>query len=543
MADTEPRGAIQVDSVSSIPQFEQSEQNDEVQMESHYGRCHKFKYKARKFSSKAALMVLIWNMLINTMFGSLSNLYLLFHLSDMANLPIEVITDILPMTALVLSALLSGWLADTYLGHYRMAKIGLILIFTSAVLLCLLVVAMEISEVELSMILRAFLYSVTASLTTGSAAVLLVNLPQVGLDQMPDCTTESITSFITWYIASFFTGFWIGDIASTVGFACVGKDFVIVFNLFPIVLLAFVLISDIFLTSKWLILAPKSHQSLKTVYRVLKFAKQHKAPVNRSALTYWEEEIPPRIDLGKSRYGGPFTTEQVEDVKTLFRILVITIPLWISLLSFFMYSNSISLLDSDPTILSNGTVQNCTTEVLKCFTYNWFLLAIILTIVFELTVYPLIGHKLPSSIQRIGASTLFIVITNTLCFFLIIYYYYINPFVPTVLAYIHSLGVAVIFVAFLTSSVEFVCAQTPYHMRGLLLGYLWCMTFCMLALAGFVFYVIKDNTTPFAVLVHSIAATLLSFAGFVLFLCSCSLVQEKSERRHIQPSPVGRGLL
>ena len=29
----------------------------------------------------------------------------------------------------------------------------------------------------------------------------------------------------------------------------------------------------------------------------------------------------PRIDFGKSKYGGPFTTEQVEDVKTFFRAL------------------------------------------------------------------------------------------------------------------------------------------------------------------------------------------------------------------------------
>ena len=29
-------------------------------------------------------------------------------------------------------------------------------------------------------------------------------------------------------------------------------------------------------------------------------------------------------DFGKSKYGGPFTTEQVEDVKTFLRLLVIT---------------------------------------------------------------------------------------------------------------------------------------------------------------------------------------------------------------------------
>ncbi len=85
--------------------------------------------------------------------------------------------------------------------------------------------------------------------------------------------------------------------------------------------MSIVLISDIYLTPKWLIIEPKSPQCLKTIYQVLKFAAKHKAPLNRSALTYWEEDIPSRMDLGKSRYGGPFTTEQVEDVKTLLRVL------------------------------------------------------------------------------------------------------------------------------------------------------------------------------------------------------------------------------
>ena len=76
---------------------------------------------------------------------------------------------------------------------------------------------------------------------------------------------------------------------------------------------------------KWLIIEPKSSQPLKTIYQVLKFAAKHKAPLNRSALTYWEENIPSRIDLGKSKYGGPFTTEQVEDVKTVLCIMVVNV--------------------------------------------------------------------------------------------------------------------------------------------------------------------------------------------------------------------------
>ncbi len=38
---------------------------------------------------------------------------------------------------------------------------------------------------------------------------------------------------------------------------------------------------------------------------------------------YWEDKPYSRIDLGKSKYGRPFTTEQVEDVKTFFRILAL----------------------------------------------------------------------------------------------------------------------------------------------------------------------------------------------------------------------------
>ena len=57
------------------------------------------------------------------------------------------------------------------------------------------------------------------------------------------------------------------------------------------------------------------------MFKVLRYAWKHKFPERHSALTYWEEGLPSRIDLGKSKYGGPFTVEQVEDVKTLGRIL------------------------------------------------------------------------------------------------------------------------------------------------------------------------------------------------------------------------------
>ena len=59
------------------------------------------------------------------------------------------------------------------------------------------------------------------------------------------------------------------------------------------------------------------------VYDVIRYAIKHKHPTQRSAFTYCEDTIPSRIAFGKQDYGGPFTTEQVENVKTLFRIILL----------------------------------------------------------------------------------------------------------------------------------------------------------------------------------------------------------------------------
>ena len=48
---------------------------------------------------------------------------------------------------------------------------------------------------------------------------------------------------------------------------------------------------------------------MKIICEVLKYSWKHKIPELRSALTYWENDIPSRIDLGKDKYGGPFTYE------------------------------------------------------------------------------------------------------------------------------------------------------------------------------------------------------------------------------------------
>ena len=98
----------------------------------------------------------------------------------------------------------------------------------------------------------------------------------------------------------------------------------------------------------------RDHRSVNStpyhlVYHVLKFAKEHRSPIQRSALTYW----PSRIDLDKRKYGGPFTIENVKTFLQLLKLLLslsgILVVLLVATLLYFQELESFN--DSQPICL------------------------------------------------------------------------------------------------------------------------------------------------------------------------------------------------
>ena len=77
------------------------------------------------------------------------------------------------------------------------------------------------------------------------------------------------------------------------------------------------LLNDIFIEQ------PVLQNPLKLVYKVIKNALQNKHPQCRNAFTYCEDELHSCMHFGKRKYGGPFTTEQVEDIKMFIRVLAV----------------------------------------------------------------------------------------------------------------------------------------------------------------------------------------------------------------------------
>ena len=294
------------------------------------------------------------------------------------------------LVLVVLAAIISGWLADTKVGRSKVVQTGLFITWLGVVLetvFSTLISVHTTSKVVYYTLLA--LQHVALYTAYGGAALFFPNILQFGLEQMPDASSDAMTAFISWILIVTFLGE--GSFGLAVTLKCCIYDLLDNNTLRSVIaclrlldnnpLIACALLSvamcSKFLFSHWLIDHRQNHHPLKTVYRVLKFAKQHKCPVNRSAFTYCEDEIPSRIDLGKSKYGGPFTTEEVEDVKTFFKILLVITVIFAILITVFIQK----------AVPFPSIEESCLTCLLANFN-GFFTDAVFLT--YEYIVYPCI---------------------------------------------------------------------------------------------------------------------------------------------------------
>ena len=162
------------------------------------------------------------------------------------------------------------------------------------------------------------------------------NAIQFGLDQLLEAPTPKLIAFIHWY-------YWTHNAVQlvvmylTIGWKIFGENRLLrdVINnsggIIIITILDLAVIGSLVLLHKskrHLYILRAGLNPFKNIYKVLKYSWNHKVPQHRSAFTYWEEDIPRRIDLGKNKYGGPFTNEEVEDTKTFLRILPLPLCLF-----------------------------------------------------------------------------------------------------------------------------------------------------------------------------------------------------------------------
>ena len=428
--------------------------------------CCKLTYNMRKVRNKGAIVVLIGNYLV------ISLVYYLGLLQDQK--PYFITWSI--------TVPLVGWLADVCIGRYRIMCLSMWIMWTAFML------STASSVITQSMYVHdnvdkylTLSLNIVGSIGLG---VYLANVIQFGLDQLQDASTDEIMSFISWFSWTTISG----GIAAEYLHICLHEEYLILAKLFVFFSLSVALILSI-LTNNVVIKEPVTQNPFKLVYQVLKYAIKNKHPQRRSAFTYCEDDLPSRIDFGKSKYGGPFTTEQVEDVKMFFSILA-AIPLGCIPLSVVMIADQLSLQmykvvssykpNNTTEYYSTASVTNCTIAILIPF--------------YEFVVYPVL-RKHFSWVKTYNKITLGVLLqiarlTTLMLFVIKVRYVYLKHsnynatiqcvfqeehgalsssldsklmLLPSVL---NSLSVLTL----LIGSVEFICAQTPYFMRGLMFG-------------------------------------------------------------------------
>ena len=233
---------------------------------------------------------------------------------------------------------LLGHLAEVYLTRYRAMKCGLVILIMGEAILILCCVVYITTDSQYKLVVLLFGLS-GAALTIIGTGLFEANAIQFGLDQLLEAPTQKLIAFIHWY-------YWSQNVGQLLIFYVFYGDQLAVSQIYNITKTLLVkqfssaaispVIVAITISALVLLCLTKKHfyiqraglNPFKNIYHVLKYSWNHKVPQRRSAFTYWEEDIPPRIDLGKNKYGGPFTNEEVEDTKTFLRILPLLLCLF-----------------------------------------------------------------------------------------------------------------------------------------------------------------------------------------------------------------------
>ena len=314
------------------------------------------------------------------------------------------------------------------------------------------------------------------------------NAIQFGTDQLQFASNAKLSVFVNWYFWSFYST---NIILPFISFG--------IYAFYGVAVLGGFAFISIFIT----LLTCCDHHSyfttepvgrinpVKHIFKVLNYARHHSQPVFRSAFTYGE--VPSRLDLAKNRYGGPFTTEEVEDVKTFCRILgVLTslfgfhlLPNTLSSFTGYYYNtlysdNEQSTLHYDFLIYVN--IQSILPFLLipvhmliirPCFNRYTYRISILnkmgaglILVVMSLGLMTAVDVSLYNFIESVNSSSYDI-------FFYFTFNESVSPpnYIPPVIIasqFLNGLSFILVFL----SALEFILAQGPRSMQGLLIG-LW----------------------------------------------------------------------
>ena len=354
--------------------------------------------------------------------------------------------------------------------------------------------------------------------------VFIINGIQFGMDQLHDSPTEDSILYINWYVWIYYTCSLISQVVWNLYFYDRQCDYIDILRALRLSFASLIFIITLFLLTVslcvvhyrkvWFLLEPAGVNPYKLVYRVVKFACQHKVPLRRSAFTYCDEESPTRLDVGKHKYGGPFTTKQVEDVKAFWGILKVLITIGPAFLLQTVMQTLLPMFSKHSNIFHNSTTR-CEVHLEGIARYilisNGLLSPLLVVICIPLYLCWIrqhITYYIPGMLKRIKIA-LVIMVLSLICTFVMDVVVHVNnteyancmfralvhtktvyefPSSPPLYQNVYFFTTQHVLSAlanmlFDIAVLEFICSQSPYSMKGMLLGSFFSIRFLFQGIA------------------------------------------------------------
>ena len=385
------------------------------------------------------------------------------------------------LDAALLTFLVIGLVADICVGRYKIIVACIYCAFIGWIILC-------VSFYVTHEYVHFTLVAVGCMLSyVGAVGILSIAIP-FNIDQMIGATADELSTIIYWHCFGFPLGLTLRKISKCY---ITNETYRLTANICVSGVAITIVMVTYYLLRHHLDTTPFLTNPVKLIVKVLNYARKNKYPRSRSALTYWEESVPSRLDLGKDKYGGPFTEEEVEDVKTFFRFL----PLLVCLFGVTVVDIALPSLH-----ISNNIVDSKGYCILHSDNIIYLILSILLVtykIVFSKRCYKYV----PSMLKRIGLGLCLLLLCeivlvamdlqdyNTASNCTLSHTVYndtttIDYVLVTVFQIIRGIGTITVILV----SLELTVAQSPVHMRGLMVG-MWLGAIGVFTLLSYAIYV------------------------------------------------------
>ena len=430
------------------------------------------KSQSRWLKNKGAILVLIWSYL------SIS-VYHFYTMSATRN-PMKHKSHLPLNPGEILGACIffpvGGWLADAYFGRYKVILCGMWTMWLGAMLNGIsLVTGMAISSYKEDGDLWA---SLICRMVIGAGFGLFqANIIQFGIDQLLEASSTEITSFVSWYTLTVFAC----GITMQFSSSC-PPHYVIVLVLAIHLTMA---LGSNYIFCHWLDKEQKIFNSLPLIRKTVQYTIKNRQKWKR-LFVLGNHGALSKLNIAKTMYGGPFLSEQVEDVKTFLRILTV-IGIFLAAFS-GIPSTTYAAGILEPHFHHRSHMRVCYKEL--SIHYAHFILMVTVVLLYHTIIHP-VYHK---CIPKVRIMTKMII--SVLLFFTSVvillgmesvsYHKQLglnqtiikcsfqsrsrHQDIQSYLVIIPQTMIALSGFLLISVGIQFICAQAPLYMKGLLLG-------------------------------------------------------------------------